>query len=283
MYCMKCGTQLPDEAAFCWKCGQAQNQVTPGVVAASGISGIATPSTNKLSCPSCGGMLPIPEGDSEFVTCPFCQSNSQLRRNVGKISLILVEPKWETCEIEYGRDEDRIFMIGSWFLANAIGPEGQYIAGRVDFNNKGAPFASNEREADLTAHRELISRLIADNWQPDGKRIEWFSERFRRDANGPRYETCVIKTILHKIPAKFFLANDKDMYKVVAEAYGPKGTYTVAESEPYDMTMSNKKNAALAAAAYVPLEAKLRSGGWEPIRAFTESVEGSWLWRRIVK
>jgi len=26
MYCSKCGTQLPDEANFCWKCGQPQKQ-----------------------------------------------------------------------------------------------------------------------------------------------------------------------------------------------------------------------------------------------------------------
>ena len=24
MYCESCGTQLPDEASFCWKCGQPQ-------------------------------------------------------------------------------------------------------------------------------------------------------------------------------------------------------------------------------------------------------------------
>jgi hypothetical protein len=26
MFCSNCGTQLPDEANFCWKCGRPQNQ-----------------------------------------------------------------------------------------------------------------------------------------------------------------------------------------------------------------------------------------------------------------
>jgi len=32
MYCIKCGTELPDEADFCWKCGKPQKgeaQVSP--------------------------------------------------------------------------------------------------------------------------------------------------------------------------------------------------------------------------------------------------------------
>jgi hypothetical protein len=33
MYCIKCGTQLPDEAAFCWKCGQPTTP-TPNVAVA---------------------------------------------------------------------------------------------------------------------------------------------------------------------------------------------------------------------------------------------------------
>jgi hypothetical protein len=32
MYCSKCGTQLPDEANFCWKCGQPQKQAASGPV-----------------------------------------------------------------------------------------------------------------------------------------------------------------------------------------------------------------------------------------------------------
>jgi hypothetical protein len=29
MYCSKCGTKLPDEANFCWKCGKSQKEGIP--------------------------------------------------------------------------------------------------------------------------------------------------------------------------------------------------------------------------------------------------------------
>lgn len=30
MFCSKCGTEVPDDANFCWKCGQPQNVVPQG-------------------------------------------------------------------------------------------------------------------------------------------------------------------------------------------------------------------------------------------------------------
>jgi uncharacterized Zn finger protein (UPF0148 family) len=41
----------------------------------------------RLACPSCGGLLPVPLGQSEFVTCPFCSTNLHVRRTASSIGL----------------------------------------------------------------------------------------------------------------------------------------------------------------------------------------------------
>lgn len=60
MYCQKCGTNLPESAKFCDKCGQALNQVEP-------------PKTNNLkyknlmTCKSCGALVA-----KNAKACPKC-------------------------------------------------------------------------------------------------------------------------------------------------------------------------------------------------------------------
>ena len=45
----------------------------------------------RLACPAYGGMLPIPPGQSEFVTCPFCGNNLQIRRSADGVILELAQ------------------------------------------------------------------------------------------------------------------------------------------------------------------------------------------------
>ncbi len=78
MYCPKCGTQLPDNADFCIRCGT-------NLAAAAGTSAPTTPSTPilapsgaaALKCPNCGG--PISPAFGEMViTCTYCGSSITL-------------------------------------------------------------------------------------------------------------------------------------------------------------------------------------------------------------
>ncbi|HEV2225484.1 MAG TPA: zinc ribbon domain-containing protein [Nitrososphaerales archaeon] len=78
MFCPKCGTQLPDDAGFCFKCGariglvSGQQQApasTPQVIAPSGAT--------TLKCPSCGAPI-SPNFGEMLVTCAYCGSSVSL-------------------------------------------------------------------------------------------------------------------------------------------------------------------------------------------------------------
>lgn len=77
MYCEKCGATLPDDAAFCFKCGARTN--------ASGASGgqsqptaprssiIAPSGVSSLKCPNCGAPI-APKFGEMIITCQYCGS-----------------------------------------------------------------------------------------------------------------------------------------------------------------------------------------------------------------
>jgi DNA-directed RNA polymerase subunit RPC12/RpoP len=73
VFCLKCGTQLPDDAVFCYRCGTKQsvaNQQSTGTVLA--------PSTAvSLKCPSCGAPI-TPKFGEMVVTCEYCGSSIAL-------------------------------------------------------------------------------------------------------------------------------------------------------------------------------------------------------------
>jgi hypothetical protein len=82
MYCPNCGTDLPDGAAFCYKCGasvsggaasagakpsqspQAQSQQSSGKI-------IAPAGATALKCPSCGAPI-SPKFGEMVITCEYC-------------------------------------------------------------------------------------------------------------------------------------------------------------------------------------------------------------------
>src|SRR5712664_3896812 len=76
MYCPKCGAQLPDEAAFCMKCGYAigssgsgfkSTPITPqkNIVGAQGAT--------SFKCPNCGAPI-APRFGEMVITCEYCGS-----------------------------------------------------------------------------------------------------------------------------------------------------------------------------------------------------------------
>ena len=81
MFCPSCGTQLPDGAAFCYKCGAS---VAPHGGAQGGAPGpsaqpreqntaqiIAPAGATALKCPSCGAPI-SPKFGEMVITCEYC-------------------------------------------------------------------------------------------------------------------------------------------------------------------------------------------------------------------
>jgi zinc-ribbon domain len=78
IYCVKCGTQLPDDARFCAKCGATIAAPGGGAPAASvapaataGGPTIAAAGVQELKCPTCGAPIKPTLGDT-VITCEYC-------------------------------------------------------------------------------------------------------------------------------------------------------------------------------------------------------------------
>jgi len=78
VFCPKCGTQLPDDAGYCYKCGTkiglssaAQSSPRPSgpILAAAGVT--------SLKCPSCGAPI-SPKFGEMVITCEYCGSSVSL-------------------------------------------------------------------------------------------------------------------------------------------------------------------------------------------------------------
>src|SRR5256712_9948728 len=83
MYCLKCGSQLPDDAAFCSKCGAGTNspvqtsQTQSNSVGASTTQILAPSNAQSLKCPSCGAPI-APKFGEMIITCEYCGSSITL-------------------------------------------------------------------------------------------------------------------------------------------------------------------------------------------------------------
>jgi hypothetical protein len=86
VFCPKCGTQVPDGARFCFKCGNAMpggagggggGAAAPPPPPAAASPTIAPAGAEAMKCPSCGG--PIHPAFGEMViTCDYCGSSVSL-------------------------------------------------------------------------------------------------------------------------------------------------------------------------------------------------------------
>jgi zinc ribbon protein len=83
MYCLKCGSQLPDDAAFCSKCGARTDPTGQTSQAQSSTAGVAPAqilaptSAQSLKCPSCGAPI-APKFGEMVITCEYCGSSITL-------------------------------------------------------------------------------------------------------------------------------------------------------------------------------------------------------------
>jgi len=72
LYCHNCGAQLPDDAAFCVKCGTSTGINTAKPAAAAPSGPILAPSgVASLKCPSCGAPI-APKFGEMVITCEYC-------------------------------------------------------------------------------------------------------------------------------------------------------------------------------------------------------------------
>ena len=71
MYCLKCGTQLPDDAAFCFKCGTSVAPAQPKQAATSTTPILAPMGATSLKCPTCGAPI-LPKFGEMVITCEYC-------------------------------------------------------------------------------------------------------------------------------------------------------------------------------------------------------------------
>ena len=72
MYCHNCGAQLPDDAAFCTKCGTSTGINAPKPAATASAGPVIAPSgAETLKCPSCGAPI-APKFGEMVITCEYC-------------------------------------------------------------------------------------------------------------------------------------------------------------------------------------------------------------------
>src|SRR5260370_37844790 len=80
MFCLKCGNQLPDDAAFCSKCGTSTtssfktSQTQSDSVSAAANQILAPSIAQSLKCPSCGAPI-APKFGEMIITCEYCGSS----------------------------------------------------------------------------------------------------------------------------------------------------------------------------------------------------------------
>lgn len=92
MYCIKCGSQLPDDASYCFKCGmrqqapaktESQPAAQPQVQSADGVK--------EIKCPSCGAPI-APKFGEMVITCEYCGSSVTLEnagwKNIARHSML---------------------------------------------------------------------------------------------------------------------------------------------------------------------------------------------------
>ena len=85
MICPNCGAQLPDDAAFCYKCGNKMTPASGGGQPGSGPSPsprpagtvLASPEATSLKCPNCGAPI-SPKFGEMVITCEYCGSGVSL-------------------------------------------------------------------------------------------------------------------------------------------------------------------------------------------------------------
>ena len=88
MFCMKCGTILPDDANFCYKCGYSFGNVINNVEKT--LTNVIVPETEtKLvpaKCTNCNASLDV-DPNKDAAICPYCNSAFIVSKAINNISI----------------------------------------------------------------------------------------------------------------------------------------------------------------------------------------------------
>jgi DNA-directed RNA polymerase subunit RPC12/RpoP len=94
LICHNCGAQIPDDAAFCEKCGTSTTLTTPKAAVASASPVVAPSGVASLKCPSCGAPI-SPKFGEMVITCEYCGSavtlGTQGWTNIQKQTMLLLK------------------------------------------------------------------------------------------------------------------------------------------------------------------------------------------------
>ncbi len=94
LYCPKCGAQLPDDAAFCVKCGTSLTGAQSKQAPASTAPILAPMEAKSLKCPQCGAPI-TPKFGEMVITCDYCGSavtlGNQGWTNIQKQTMLLLK------------------------------------------------------------------------------------------------------------------------------------------------------------------------------------------------
>lgn len=123
--------------------------------------------------------------------------------------------EWEYCQIKFqlrykGEDISRSGLKQVWlvFLAHAIGPYKNYLAGETEIpvagNVAGAPFMPQKNNiSHVNIHQNLLRELQDDGWKllPKEGGV-WWENRLRRPAVKQKNLAGWLRTISHRIWGK---------------------------------------------------------------------------------
>lgn len=101
-------------------------------------------------------------------------------------------PAYERCEIKfYGKEGISATFDKGYFLAEAIGPEGVYCAGKsrqvsVFIYDFPKDVIEGDVEGIHNTLNEIIQGLTKQGWEYESRHIHFYSYRFRRSSRNPR-------------------------------------------------------------------------------------------------
>ena len=114
--CQKCNSQNPDDAKYCWSCGQEFQQ-------------------SVLKCPHCNQIILRDDEIKTFKYCPFCGTNLAAQENTinGHEYVDLgLSVKWATCNIGALSPSE----FGDYYAWGETMPKSRYIVGNSKTRGK---------------------------------------------------------------------------------------------------------------------------------------------------
>jgi zinc-ribbon domain len=122
-------------------------------------------------CPNCGANL--------SQRARFCSRCGAPQRDVAGFA----PSAQDVCEIRWWRG-----YVKAEFYALALDEDGQEseIARSAQFLWRRSDPPAPDHARATAAHEQLVARLTAAGWEPLGKAVPWYAQRFRRPATGLR-------------------------------------------------------------------------------------------------